>query len=77
MNDMEEGKDYKDYLDPQSCVVMEEALVEPTLAQAAPLDKFQFLRHGYFCADSATTPERPVFNLTVSLKDSWGKEQKR
>ncbi len=77
MNDMEEGKDYKDYLDPQSCVVMEEALVEPTLAQAAPLDKFQFLRHGYFCADSATTPERPVFNLTVSLKDSWGKEQKK
>ena len=77
MNDMEEGKDYKDYLDPQSCVVMEEALVEPTLAQAAPLDKFQFLRHGYFCADSATMPERPVFNLTVSLKDSWGKEQKR
>ncbi|MCC8185034.1 glutamine--tRNA ligase/YqeY domain fusion protein [Cloacibacillus porcorum] len=77
MNDMEEDKDYKDYLDPQSCVVMEEALVEPTLAQAAPLDKFQFLRHGYFCADSATTPERPVFNLTVSLKDSWGKEQKR
>ncbi|WP_455600719.1 glutamine--tRNA ligase/YqeY domain fusion protein [Cloacibacillus sp.] len=77
MNDMEDGKDYKDYLDPQSCVVMEEALVEPTLAQAAPLDKFQFLRHGYFCADSATTPERPVFNLTVSLKDSWGKEQKR
>lgn len=77
MNDMEEGKDYKDYLDPQSCVVMEEALVEPTLAQAAPFDKFQFLRHGYFCADSATMPERPVFNLTVSLKDSWGKEQKR
>ena len=77
MNDMEEDQDYKDYLDPQSCVVMEEALVEPTLAQAAPLDKFQFLRHGYFCADSATTPERPVFNLTVSLKDSWGKEQKR
>ncbi len=77
MNDMEEGKDYKDYLDPQSLVVMEEALVEPALAQAAPLDKFQFLRHGYFCADTATTPERPVFNLTVSLKDSWGKEQKK
>lgn len=77
MNDMEEGKDYKDYLDPQSLVVMDEALVEPALAQAAPLDKFQFLRHGYFCADTTTTPERPVFNLTVSLKDSWGKEQKK
>ena len=77
MNDMEEGKDYKDYLDPQSLVVAEEALVEPSLAQAAPLDKFQFLRHGYFCADNVTTPERPVFNLTVSLKDSWGREQKK
>ena len=77
MNDMEEGKDYKDYLDPQSLVVAEEALVEPSLAQAAPRDKFQFLRHGYFCADNVTTPERPVFNLTVSLKDSWGREQKK
>lgn len=77
MNDMEEGKDYKDYLNPESLVVADEALVEPSLAQAAPLDKFQFLRHGYFCADSETTPEHPVFNLTVSLKDSWGKEQKK
>ena len=77
MNDMEEGKDYKDYLDPQSLVVAEEALVEPSLAQAAPLDTFQFRRHGYFCADNVTTPERPVFNLTVSLKDSWGREQKK
>ncbi|MEG2184529.1 MAG: glutamine--tRNA ligase/YqeY domain fusion protein [Cloacibacillus sp.] len=77
MNDMEDGKDYKDYLNPESLVVIENALVEPSLAAAAPLDKFQFLRHGYFCADSETTPERPVFNLTVSLKDSWGKEQKK
>ena len=77
MNDMEEGKDYKDYLNPQSLVKLEDALVEPSLAAAKPLDKFQFLRHGYFCADSDSTPERPVFNLTVSLKDSWGKEQKK
>lgn len=76
MNDMEEDKDYKDYLDPKSLVVVEGALVEPSAAAAAPLDKFQFLRHGYFCADKYTTPEKPVFNLTVSLKDSWGKEQK-
>ncbi|MBQ9882681.1 MAG: glutamine--tRNA ligase, partial [Synergistes sp.] len=77
MNDMEEGKDYKDYLDPNSLVVVEDALVEPSAAAAAPLDKFQFLRHGYFCADKYTTPEKPVFNLTVSLKDSWGKDQKK
>ena len=77
MADMDPDKDYKDYLDPNSVVVAEDALVEPSLAQAKPLDKFQFLRHGYFCADTDTTPARPVFNLTVSLKDSWGREQKK
>lgn len=77
MNDMEEGKDYKDYLAPDSLSVIDGALVEPSLAHAAPLDKFQFLRHGYFCADTSSTLESPVFNLTVSLKDSWGKEQKK
>jgi glutaminyl-tRNA synthetase len=77
MADMDPDKDYKDYLDPNSVVAVEDALVEPSLALAKPLDKFQFLRHGYFCADTDTTPERPVFNLTVSLKDSWGKEQKK
>lgn len=76
MSDMEEGKDYKDYLDPNSLTVIENALVEPILAEAGPLDKFQFLRHGYFCADYESTQEKPVFNLTVSLKDSWGKQNK-
>lgn len=75
MADMEEGRDYKDYLDPKSLVVVDGALVEASLAEAEPLDKFQFLRHGYFCADTTTTKEHPVFNLTVSLKDSWGKAQ--
>ena len=77
MNEMEEGKDYKDYLNPESLVVLENALVEPRLAKAGALDKFQFLRHGYFCADTETTEEKPVFNLTVSLKDSWAKELKK
>jgi len=75
MNDMEPGKDYKDYLNPDSVVVIDNALVEPALAKARPLDRFQFLRHGYFCADYDTTPERPVFNLSVPLKDSWSKER--
>ena len=77
MNDMEEGKDYKDYLNPESLVVLENALVEPWLAKAKPLDKFQFLRHGYFCADTDMTEANPVFNLTVPLKDSWAKEVKK
>ena len=77
MGDMEDGKDYKDYLNPNSLKVIENALVEPSLANAKPLEKFQFLRHGYFCADKFSTAEKPVFNLTVSLKDSWGKEQNK
>ena len=75
MSDMEPGKDYKDYLNPNSVVVIDNALVEPALAKARPLDRFQFLRHGYFCADYDTTPEKPVFNLSVPLKDSWSKER--
>lgn len=77
LGDMEEGKDYKDYLNPESLKVIENALVEPLLANSAPLDKFQFLRHGYFCTDKDSTPEKPVFNLAVTLKDSWGKEVKK
>ena len=77
MSEMEAGKDYKDYLNPDSLVVIDNALVEPIVAQAKPLEKFQFLRHGYFCADHESRPESPVFNLAVSLKDSWGKEQKK
>jgi len=77
MSDMEEDKDYKDYLNPESLVVLENALAEPLLAKAKPLDRFQFMRHGYFCADTDMTESNPVFNLTVSLKDSWAKELKK
>ncbi|NLV82012.1 MAG: glutamine--tRNA ligase/YqeY domain fusion protein [Synergistaceae bacterium] len=77
MSDMEEGKDYTDYLNPNSHILLEEALVEPGLALAKPLEKFQFLRHGYFCADKTTSQYMPVFNLTVSLKDPWGKKQQK
>ena len=77
LGSMEEGKDYKDYLNPNSLVVAENAFVEPSLAEAQPLDKFQFLRYGYFCADKETAKEKPVFNLAVTLKDSWGKEIKK
>jgi glutaminyl-tRNA synthetase len=77
MSDMEEGKDYKDYLNPKSLIVLENSLAEPLLAKAKPLDKFQFMRLGYFCADTDMTESNPVFNLTVSLKDSWAKELKK
>lgn len=77
MGSMAEGKDYRDYLNPHSLTILEDSLVEPALAGAKPLDKFQFLRQGYFCADTDSTAEKPVFNLTVALKDSWGKELKK
>lgn len=77
MSAMEEGADYQDYLNPESLTVLEGALVEPSLAAAEPLDKFQFLRHGYFCADPDSTPRRPIFNLTVALKDSWSGGMKK
>ena len=77
MDDMEEGKDYRDYLNPESLVV-KEAIVEPSLAAAAAGKGFQFLRQGYFCTDSRDhSPEHPVFNRTVALKDSWAKIQKK
>ncbi len=76
MKEMEDGKTYKDYLNEDSLVVLEDCLVEPMLAEAKPGDKFQFMRKGYFCADNDSTPENPVFNRSVALKDTWAKMQK-
>ena len=50
--------------------------VEPLLAQTRPGDRFQFERQGYFCTDSDSAGDQPVFNLTVSLKDTWAKIEK-
>jgi glutaminyl-tRNA synthetase len=77
LSDMEEGKTYSDYLNPDSLITLDHCLVEPSIAQAKPLDRFQFLRQGYFCADIDHTPEKPLFNRIVSLKDTWAKIQKR
>ncbi|MCX6090598.1 MAG: glutamine--tRNA ligase/YqeY domain fusion protein [Candidatus Atribacteria bacterium] len=74
---MERGKSYVDYLNPDSLITLTESLAEPALAQAKPLDRFQFLRQGYFCADLDHTREKPLFNRIVSLKDTWAKIQKQ
>ena len=67
------GKDFIASLNPNSLKVVT-AIVEPSLAQAQPEDKFQFERHGYFVADRFDhAAGQPVFNLAVGLKDSWGK----
>ena len=67
------GKDFLASLNPNSLRVVQ-AVLEPTLANAQPDNKFQFERHGYFVADRIDhTPDKPVFNLAVGLKDSWSK----
>ena len=67
------GKDFLASLNPNSLRVVQ-AVLEPTLANAQPDNKFQFERHGYFVADRIDhAPGKPVFNLAVSLKDGWGK----
>jgi ActR/RegA family two-component response regulator len=65
--------DYLDSLNPRSLSVVTAAFVEPALAAAAPGTRVQFERIGYFCADTDSTPERPVWNRTVTLRDSWAK----
>ncbi len=69
--------DFKDLINPNSLEVIEKAYIEPFLADAKPGERFQFLRKGYFVADYESTPERPVFNRTVTLKDTWAKEAKK
>jgi glutaminyl-tRNA synthetase len=73
----EEGKTSKDFLNPLSLEVVMGCKVEPMLAGARPLSHFQFLRQGYFAVDPDSLPERPVFNRSVTLRDSWAKIEKK
>jgi glutaminyl-tRNA synthetase len=60
-------------LNPNSMAVLQGCLVEPALAAAAPGETVQFERQGYFCADTASRPDAPVFNRTIGLRDTWAK----
>ncbi len=73
-NPAEEGADYKSLLNPNSLKVLDNCLVEPSLKGAKPGTSYQFERLGYFCVDPDTTDAKPVFNRTVTLKDSKGKD---
>jgi glutaminyl-tRNA synthetase len=75
--DPDAGGDALSNLNPRSRETLAGCRVEPTLQGAAPGSRFQFLRHGYFCVDPDSTPERLVFNRAVSLKDSWAKLEKK
>ena len=72
MNDIEEGKTFEDYLNPDSLKTVT-GYLEPSLNEAAEGATFQFERLGYFCMDSDSTAAGKVFNRTVTLKDSWAK----
>jgi glutaminyl-tRNA synthetase len=68
------GPDFLAHLSPGSLTVVTGAKIEPAIAAAKPLDRFQFERLGYFCADARDhVPGRPVFNRTIDLKDTWSK----
>ncbi|MDD3119713.1 MAG: glutamate--tRNA ligase family protein, partial [Victivallales bacterium] len=73
---MDKEVDWKAQLNPASLSV-KEVYLEPSVAGAAPGYTCQFERQGYYCLDPDSTPDLPVFNLTVSLKDSWTKIQNK
>jgi glutaminyl-tRNA synthetase len=76
-SDTEEGKGWRDNLNPKSLEVLEGCKLEPGLAQAKPGERYQFERKGYFCVDMEdAAPGKPVFNRTVTLRDTWAKIEK-
>ncbi len=68
--------DPREFLNPDSLSVIKGCKVEPSLADARPLDKYQFQRVGYFCVDYDSREGKLVFNRTVQLKDTWAKQNK-
>jgi glutaminyl-tRNA synthetase len=72
-----EGKDYLDCLNPESMEVVTSCRVEPGLGAAEPGYLCQFERLGYFCVDPDSSRGRPVFNRTVTLRDSWARIEKK
>jgi glutaminyl-tRNA synthetase len=77
-DEAEEGKDFKDFINPDSLHVIASAKLEPSLKNASAGSFYQFERQGYFCADAVdSTRERLVFNRTVTLRDSWARIEKK
>lgn len=77
----EPGKETGNFLDdlnPESLVVIEDAKAEPEILKAQVGDYLQFVRNGYFCLDSKdSTKEKPIYNRTVTLRDSWARMKKK
>jgi glutaminyl-tRNA synthetase len=68
--------DFLELLNPESLTLIENAYIEPRLLDVKPGERFQFMRKGYFAVDKDSTADRPVFNLTTTLKDAWAKQKK-
>ncbi|MFC2014544.1 glutamine--tRNA ligase/YqeY domain fusion protein [Chloroflexota bacterium] len=75
--DVEDGTDFKAYLNPNSLEILTSCRIEPTLTGAVPGSLYQFERLGYFCVDPDSSQEKLVFNRAVSLRDTWSKIQKQ
>lgn len=75
--DHDKDQHFTAFLNPESLVVKPVIYVEPSLAEALPGQSYQFMRKGYFCVDVDSNPNKLVFNLTVNLKDNWGKGSKQ
>ena len=73
-NEVPEGKDFTDYINPNSLEILSNCMVEPSLSEAEPGSRFQFERLGYFCVDKLDSNKGSlVFNRTVTLRDTWAK----
>ncbi|MGE5365599.1 MAG: glutamine--tRNA ligase/YqeY domain fusion protein [Bacteroidota bacterium] len=73
----DENNDWKSLINPESLRLISNCKLEPSLADSKAGDRFQFERIGYFCTDKDSTNEKPVFNRTVALRDSWAKVEKQ
>jgi glutaminyl-tRNA synthetase len=73
----DEGRDFTEFLNPQSLEIVPHAKLEPFLKDAPAGSRYQFERLGYFCVDPDSTPGRPVFNRTLALRDTFAKIEKR
>ena len=76
-SEMDEDKDFLDYLNPNSLEVIETAYIEPGVRGALPEAHYQFERIGYFTVDADSSAGKLVFNPTVTLKDEWAKLKKQ
>ncbi len=73
-----DGQDYTAHLNPESMLTLTRCVLEPALGEAVAGEYFQFEREGYFCKDQAVTADNaPIFNRTVTLRDSWAKIEKQ